>query len=234
MARSGVSRGWRSPACTRSRTERSRTAGTRKASGATKSWRISGWNLPSSGSAASSCLARRRSTLCSKGRARFDPRERAPTSVAEHAAQISIDLADERWLRKVAAKTSSMPWVSRFPRKRTNPTRRLARGLSGRTIIFAAATVRYPTIGSGRSTPQVPHLNVIKLRQWPRRRAPEGEAIRYRSTQGTRPAAMPTSRRHRGGKGIYRRGLAKLKKSERTRRNPNYYNRRWLSPIDPS
>jgi len=28
-----------------------------EADGATKSWRISGWNLPSSGSAASSCLA---------------------------------------------------------------------------------------------------------------------------------------------------------------------------------
>jgi hypothetical protein len=27
--------------------------------------------------------------------------ERAPTSVAEHAAQTSIDLADERWPRKV-------------------------------------------------------------------------------------------------------------------------------------
>ena len=61
--------------------------------------------------------------------------ERAPTSVAEQAAQTSIDLADERWPRKVkdAAKTSYMPSVFRFPRKRTNATRRLARGLSGRT-----------------------------------------------------------------------------------------------------
>jgi len=146
MARSGVSRGRRSPARTRSRTESSRTAGTRKASGATKSWRISGWNSPSSGSAASSCLARRRSALCSKAHARFDACERAPTSVAEHAAQISIDLADERWPRKAnnVAKTSSMPSVSRFPRERTNPIRRLARGLSGRTSIFAATTCPAP------------------------------------------------------------------------------------------
>jgi len=66
MARSRVSRGRRSPARIRSRTESSRTAGTRKASGATKSWRISGWSLPSSGSAASSYLARRQSALYSK------------------------------------------------------------------------------------------------------------------------------------------------------------------------
>src|SRR6266511_4151505 len=52
MARSGVSRGQRSPARTRERTESSRTAGTRKASGATKSWRTSGCSSPSSGSVA--------------------------------------------------------------------------------------------------------------------------------------------------------------------------------------
>jgi hypothetical protein len=185
MARSGVSRGWRSPACTRWRTERSRTAGTRKASGATKSWRISGWNLPSSGSAASSCpggddqpFARKAALSLTLGS------ERPHRSRSMH--QISIGLADEGWPGKLRMplKTSSMPSVSRFPRKRTNPTRRLAHGLSGRTSLFAAATVRRPTMGSGRSTPQVPHLNVIKLRQWPRRRARECQPIRYRSTQG--------------------------------------------------
>ena len=37
-----------------------------------------------------------------------------------------------------------MPSVPRFPRNRTNPTRRLARGLSGRTSIFAAETCPAP------------------------------------------------------------------------------------------
>ena len=45
-----------------------------------------------------------------------------PPSVAEHAVHIYIDLADERWRRKAnnAAKTSSMPSVPRFARKRTD------------------------------------------------------------------------------------------------------------------
>src|SRR5262249_46203042 len=71
----------------------------------------------------------------------------AGAQFASHrAAYIYIGLVDERWLRKPnnAAETSSMPSVPRFPRKRTNPTRRLARGLSGRTSIFAAATCPAP------------------------------------------------------------------------------------------
>jgi len=56
ITRLGVSRGRKSPARTRSRTESSRTAGTRKASGATKSWRTSGCSSPSSGSVALSRL----------------------------------------------------------------------------------------------------------------------------------------------------------------------------------
>jgi hypothetical protein len=48
--------------------------------------------------------------------------------------------ADMRWGRKDnnAVEMRSMPSVLRFPRSRTNPTRRLARGMSGRTSIFAA------------------------------------------------------------------------------------------------
>ena len=70
--------------------------------------------------------------------------ERAPTSGAEHAAQTSSDLADERWPRKVkdAAKTSSTPSVFRFPRKRTNATRRLARRPERPHKIFAAVSRR--------------------------------------------------------------------------------------------
>src|SRR6516225_3405607 len=58
MARSGVSRRQRSPARTRERTESSRSAGTRKASGATKSWHTNGSSSPSSGSVAHSRLTR--------------------------------------------------------------------------------------------------------------------------------------------------------------------------------
>src|SRR5262249_51984490 len=58
MARSRVSRRQRSPARTRERTESSRSAGTRKASGATKRWRTNGSSLPSSGSVAHSRLTK--------------------------------------------------------------------------------------------------------------------------------------------------------------------------------
>src|SRR5262249_42639650 len=68
------------------------------------------------------------------------------TSVPEHPVQTYVDLADEPWRCKAntAAETSSMPSVLRFPRKRTNPTRRLTRGLSGRTSILAATTCPAP------------------------------------------------------------------------------------------
>src|SRR5262245_1843452 len=60
MARFGVSRGRKSPVRTRTRerTASSRTAGTRKASGATKSWRTNGSSSPSSGSVAHSRLTK--------------------------------------------------------------------------------------------------------------------------------------------------------------------------------
>src|SRR5262245_10556007 len=60
MARFGVSRGRKSPVRTRERerTESSRTAGTRKASAATKSWRTNGSSSPSSGSVAHSRLTK--------------------------------------------------------------------------------------------------------------------------------------------------------------------------------
>jgi len=58
MARFGVSRRQRSPARTRERTESSRSAGTRKASAATKSWRTNGSSSPSSGSVAHSRLTK--------------------------------------------------------------------------------------------------------------------------------------------------------------------------------
>src|SRR5262249_1307441 len=85
------------------------------------------------------------------------------SSVAEHAAYIHIDLADERWLRKPnnAAETSSIPSVPRFPRKRTNPTRRLARGLSGRTSLFAAAACPAPKYRRGTTDAPSPTATTL-------------------------------------------------------------------------
>jgi hypothetical protein len=76
------------------------------------------------------------------------PRLRAsdPHPCSERGGHVYIDLADAPWRRKDnnAAKTSSIPSLLRFPRSRINPTRRLARGLSGRTSIFAAGMCPAP------------------------------------------------------------------------------------------
>jgi hypothetical protein len=85
-----------------------------------KSWPVTGWSSPSSGSVPPSYVTR--STRCR----------------GEPAAHRLIDLSDGSWRNaNRASDTSSMPSVPRFPRNRTNPTRRLARGLIGRTSVFA-------------------------------------------------------------------------------------------------
>jgi hypothetical protein len=69
-----------------------------------------------------------------------------PRPRCARAGHIYIDLVDGRLGRKDnnAAETNSIPSVLRFPRSRTNPTRRLARGVSGRTSIFAAGMCPAP------------------------------------------------------------------------------------------
>src|SRR5262249_53858018 len=101
--------------------------------------------------------------VCAKPALNLTPLSESPPSVAEHAAYIYIDLAGERWPRKPnkAAETRSIPSVPCFPRKRTNPTRRLARGLSGRTSIFPASPCPAPKDPLGTIDPPSPTATTL-------------------------------------------------------------------------